>query len=355
MATILSAQSTDARVNLVTPALFKRYPNAAALAKATTRKLEPQIHSTGFFRAKSKALLGMAQALVATTAARCRPAWTRWSSCPASDARPRTSCSDTRSACRGCRSIATCCASRTASASPKSDDPVVVEQQLGDALPKERWTRTSDTLILHGRRICRPKPLCDVCVVRDACDLPDRRRRGRGRASTKGSASARGASRERRPASAKVKAAAIANRGKRLELAPLDRKQFEQLVAEALASIPRRFRDAMKNIAIVVEDEPSRELLRRDGDRAAGHAARPVSGDAAHRAHWGYGNTLPDRVLIFQGPHERDSEDEDDLVVAIGETLIHEIGHYFGLSEEEIEEIEEKYWRGDDVECYAER
>ena len=65
VATILSAQSTDARVNLVTPALFKRYPNAAALAKATTRKLEPQIHSTGFYRAKSKALLGMAQALVA--------------------------------------------------------------------------------------------------------------------------------------------------------------------------------------------------------------------------------------------------------------------------------------------------
>src|SRR5678816_229664 len=66
VATILSAQSTDARVNLVTPALFKRYPNAAALAKATTRKLETQIHSTGFFRAKSKALLGMAHALVAT-------------------------------------------------------------------------------------------------------------------------------------------------------------------------------------------------------------------------------------------------------------------------------------------------
>jgi predicted Zn-dependent protease with MMP-like domain len=59
---------------------------------------------------------------------------------------------------------------------------------------------------------------------------------------------------------------------------------------------------------------------------------------------WDYGNALPDRILIFQGPHERAAEDEDDLVVAIGETLIHEIGHYFGLSEEEIEEIEEKYW-----------
>src|SRR6266481_8082052 len=64
VATILSAQSTDARVNMVTPALFKRYPHARALAKATTAALEPQIHSTGFFRAKSKSLIGMARALV---------------------------------------------------------------------------------------------------------------------------------------------------------------------------------------------------------------------------------------------------------------------------------------------------
>jgi endonuclease III len=53
----------------------------------------------------------------------------------------------------------------------ESDDPVVVEQQLCDALPRDRWTRTSDTLILHGRRICRPKPLCAECVVCDACDF----------------------------------------------------------------------------------------------------------------------------------------------------------------------------------------
>ena len=60
---------------------------------------------------------------------------------------------------------------------------------------------------------------------------------------------------------------------------------------------------------------------------------------------WDYGNRLPDRVLIFQGPHERESEDEDDLIVCIAETLIHEIGHYFGMDEEQIEEIEENYWR----------
>jgi len=59
---------------------------------------------------------------------------------------------------------------------------------------------------------------------------------------------------------------------------------------------------------------------------------------------WDYGNALPDRVTLFQRPIERESEDRDDVVAAIGETLIHELGHYFGLSEEEIEEIEEKYW-----------
>ena len=58
-------------------------------------------------------------------------------------------------------------------------------------------------------------------------------------------------------------------------------------------------------------------------------------------------NALPDRILLFQGPHEREAEDDDDLVASIAETLIHEIGHYFGLTEEEIEEIEERYWRND--------
>src|SRR5438093_8967433 len=66
VATILSAQSTDARVNIVTPALFKRYANARALAKARQSELEAEIHSTGFFRAKAKALIGMAKALVET-------------------------------------------------------------------------------------------------------------------------------------------------------------------------------------------------------------------------------------------------------------------------------------------------
>jgi len=130
----------------------------------------------------------------------------------------------------------------------------------------------------------------------------------------------------------------------------MQRGLFEKYVAEALASIPQRFRKAMQNIAIVVEDEPSRELLAEMDIEPPDTLLGLYQGTPLTERHWGYGNTLPDRVLIFQGPHERSAEDEDDLIVAIAETLIHEIGHYFGLSEEEIEEIEEKYWRGEAVE-----
>ena len=62
---------------------------------------------------------------------------------------------------------------------------------------------------------------------------------------------------------------------------------------------------------------------------------------------WPWGNQLPDHITLFQKVIEEDCEDEDEIRAVIGETLIHEVGHYFGLSEEEIEDIEERYWRGD--------
>ena len=125
----------------------------------------------------------------------------------------------------------------------------------------------------------------------------------------------------------------------------MDRAQFERLVADALASIPQRFRDALTNLVIVVEDEPGRELLREMEIEPPDTLFGLYQGTPLTERRWDYGNALPDRILLFQGPHEREADDEDDLVVSIAETLIHEIGHYFGLSEEEIEEIEEKYWR----------
>ncbi len=103
----------------------------------------------------------------------------------------------------------------------------------------------------------------------------------------------------------------------------------------------------MQNIAIVDRGRADAEQLDGSRHRAARHAARALQGTPLTERQWAHGNTLPDKITLFQGPIEDASDDEDDVVVAIGETLIHEIGHYFGLSEEEIEEIEERYWRGE--------
>ena len=127
----------------------------------------------------------------------------------------------------------------------------------------------------------------------------------------------------------------------------MTRQEFHRLVEEALDDIPPRFREAMKNIAIVVEDSPSPALLAEMELEPPDSLYGLYQGTPLTERGWGYGNTLPDRVTLFQGPIEEDSQDAEDVIVCIAETLIHEIGHYFGLSEEEIEEIEDKYWRGE--------
>ena len=170
VATILSAQSTDARVNMVTPALFKRYKDARALARATSAELEPQIHSTGFFRAKAKSLIGMAQALVASHGGDVPASMETLVELPGVGRKTANVVLGHALGVPGLpvdRHVLRV-ANRIGIA--EGDDPVLVEEQLCAALPKQRWTRTSDTLILHGRRICRPKPLCDQCAVRDDCD-----------------------------------------------------------------------------------------------------------------------------------------------------------------------------------------
>ncbi len=101
----------------------------------------------------------------------------------------------------------------------------------------------------------------------------------------------------------------------------------------------------MKNIVILIEDEPSSQLLADMDVEPPDTLFGLYQGTPLTERSWGYGNTLPDSILLFQGPHEREAADDDDLVASIGETLIHEIGHYFGLSEEQIEDIEEHYWR----------
>ena len=127
----------------------------------------------------------------------------------------------------------------------------------------------------------------------------------------------------------------------------MTRPEFERLVHEAVLLIPPRFRREMKNLALVVEAEPSPALLEEREIEPPDSLYGLYQGTPLTERTWGFGNVLPDRITIFQRPIEEDCEDEDEIRAVIGETLIHEVGHYFGLSEEEIEEIEERYWRGD--------
>src|SRR5262245_14634187 len=157
VATILSAQSTDQRVNMVTPALFKRYPTARALAKATTAELEPQIHSTGVFRAKSKSLVGMAQALMADHGGEVPASMEALVKLPGVGRKTANVVLGHALGVPGLPVDRHVLRVSNRIGIAESDDPVVVEQQLCAALPPPDWTCASDTLILHGRRICRPK------------------------------------------------------------------------------------------------------------------------------------------------------------------------------------------------------
>jgi endonuclease-3 len=171
VATMLSAQSTDVRVNLVTPALFKKYPDAKTLAKAKLPDLERAIHSTGFFRQKSKSLVAMAQALIddhrgevpadMDALTKLAGVGRKTANVVLGHALGVPGLPVDRHVLRVSNRIGIA----------EGDDPIAVETQLCAAMPKARWTRTSDTLILHGRRVCRPKPQCDVCVVQSACDF----------------------------------------------------------------------------------------------------------------------------------------------------------------------------------------
>ena len=170
VATILSAQSTDQRVNLVTPALFKRFPTAKALAGARPSELEPLIHSTGFFRAKAKALIGMAQALVKDYGGQVPASLDALTTLPGVGRKTANVVLGHALGVPGLPVDRHVLRVSNRIGITRSDKPEVVEQQLCAALPASRWTLTSDTLILHGRRICKPRPLCDSCAVQDDCD-----------------------------------------------------------------------------------------------------------------------------------------------------------------------------------------
>ncbi len=169
VATILSAQCTDARVNQVTPALFRRYPDAHVLAKAPPEELEPQIQPTGFFRMKTRALIGMARGLVEQHGGEVPPSMTALIELPGVGRKTANVVLGHALGVPGFPVDRHVLRVTNRLGISRSIDPELLEAAWCARLPPVRWTRMSDALILHGRRVCRPKPLCDRCLLRRVC------------------------------------------------------------------------------------------------------------------------------------------------------------------------------------------
>jgi endonuclease-3 len=171
IATILSAQCTDKRVNMVTPALFKKYKTPAALAAAKPEELEEIIKSTGFFRAKTKSLIGMARGIVERHSGKVPADMASLVALPGVGRKTANvilgNAFDTNVGVvvdthvgRLSRRLAL----------TKHEDPVKVEQNLMKLFPSEQWTMLSHLLIEHGRQICEArKPKCELCFLTDLC------------------------------------------------------------------------------------------------------------------------------------------------------------------------------------------
>jgi endonuclease-3 len=171
MATILSAQCTDKRVNMVTPSLFKRFPTAQALADARQEELEEMIKSTGFFRNKAKSLIGLGKALVERhggavpdsmeTLVRLPGVGRKTANVILGNAFSKNEgvVVDTHVGRLSLRLGLT-----------RETDPVKVERELMPLVPREDWTMLAHVLVFHGRRICYARtPKCEVCVLSEIC------------------------------------------------------------------------------------------------------------------------------------------------------------------------------------------
>ncbi|HET9317526.1 MAG TPA: endonuclease III [Vicinamibacteria bacterium] len=170
-ATILSAQCTDERVNMVTPALFRRYPTPAALARAVPAELEEIIRSTGFFRAKAKSLMGCARALVETHGGDVPRELQALVKLPGIGRKTaNVVLGHAYDIAEGVVVDTHVLRVSNRLGIARGDDPIRVEQQLMALVPSSRWTRMSDLLIFHGRKICEARrPQCGQCPVFDLC------------------------------------------------------------------------------------------------------------------------------------------------------------------------------------------
>lgn len=171
IATILSAQCTDERVNLVTPALFAKYPDANAFASARQRDVEKLIHSTGFFRAKAKNILGATRAIIRDHAGEVPQTLAELVALPGI-------CRKTANVVLGTAFghaegvVVDTHVGRLARRMglTRHHDAVKVERDLMGLLPQPEWIEFSHRMIWHGRRICMArKPLCESCTLRAEC------------------------------------------------------------------------------------------------------------------------------------------------------------------------------------------
>jgi predicted Zn-dependent protease with MMP-like domain len=119
------------------------------------------------------------------------------------------------------------------------------------------------------------------------------------------------------------------------------RRQFEQLVERALRGLPRRFRERLENIAVVVEDWPDEETLAELGIEPPDTLYGLYRGVDLTRRDSSYSHVLPDTITIYQGPIEEDCADEAEMAEVVRETVMHELGHYFGLDDAALERLEE--------------
>ena len=171
VATILSAQCTDERVNMVTPALFRRYPAPEDLAAAETAELEELIRSTGFFRNKTKSLLGMATAVTEQHGGQVPRSFDDMVRLPGVGR--KTANVVLGNAFGTNEGIAVDTHVKRVSGRlglTRNTDPEKIEPDLMKLVPRAEWTDISHLLIYHGRAICKaPKPRCEECMLSDIC------------------------------------------------------------------------------------------------------------------------------------------------------------------------------------------
>jgi endonuclease III len=171
VATILSAQCTDARVNMVTPELFARYPTVQDLAGARTEDVERIVRSTGFFRQKTRSLLGMAEAVVERHGGRVPATMAELVKLPGVGR--KTANVVLGNAFDRDEGVVVDTHVRRLSGRlglTRETTPEKIEHDLIELVPRDRWTDLPHLFIYHGRAVCRaPRALCDQCVLADIC------------------------------------------------------------------------------------------------------------------------------------------------------------------------------------------